>query len=801
MFLLLLLSSHCDDGGDEISVQASQGRTPATSSDVPLSSSIDRRKRARSLPFSKDPTLAETTEQNVERPTLGPCEEGPAGAGIFEYLAERASREKVLEKAAEEIRSRERNLDRKLKDAELQIHRLKAELEAAAARQEGRESQLKLQQDALQTALQREAKKSATLELELRRARDKGSSVERPRDITSPTHVDVTRFLEQSPTGVGDRPSGEDSTAHRSLSIALRDARNKADAAELELQRVRTDFSSAQREIESKLALEQERSRSYLSEIEALKGEVSDAKIESEKHADARRHAEARCAQLEADMMTSHAREAGKISDDEGTAALIRTLTQQLRAAETASHEASRLKEQAQMASELRERLEFAEARARRAEGVLETESGVHAELAQVQAELDRWKTVLTGVADCTTPEEVLRMIRNLQERQLAAKASEGDTAEMIAAARADANAAQAEARDLEAAVSSVKARAESAEAALARANRRIDLLQREKGSLKKILVSYEDEGCVRGEDEGSSIERDRIRELEEMVESLNANIADLESELSKRSASQDQRQEMTSSLAKNAASDVEVQDLQARVAAAETRATTAETEAAELARQVDALEMRVARGEYNPETTKVLHLKNNPEAELQRSIQEEKIARLESENDALKANLRRFESINDGSNNKTSKDGLSSSSYEATGLRIAQLEGEANLLRRRLADAQKVSDRLQQVFTRQIATFREAVAALFGYRVEMTTDPSARDRRAEFVLRPMKASEPAAQLLFHMLRDGRLVMIPTEYSRRRLAREVETYVDRFRSIPALTANLTMELFQQQTQT
>ena len=33
-----------------------------------------------------------------------------------------------------------------------------------------------------------------------------------------------------------------------------------------------------------------------------------------------------------------------------------------------------------------------------------------------------------------------------------------------------------------------------------------------------------------------------------------------------------------------------------------------------------------------------------------------------------------------------------------------------------------------------------------------------------------------------------------------RLAREVETFVDRFRSIPAFTANLTMELFQKQTQ-
>ncbi len=33
-----------------------------------------------------------------------------------------------------------------------------------------------------------------------------------------------------------------------------------------------------------------------------------------------------------------------------------------------------------------------------------------------------------------------------------------------------------------------------------------------------------------------------------------------------------------------------------------------------------------------------------------------------------------------------------------------------------------------------------------------------------------------------------------------RLQREVETFIDRFRSIPAFTANLTMDYFQKQTQ-
>ena len=47
---------------------------------------------------------------------------------------------------------------------------------------------------------------------------------------------------------------------------------------------------------------------------------------------------------------------------------------------------------------------------------------------------------------------------------------------------------------------------------------------------------------------------------------------------------------------------------------------------------------------------------------------------------------------------------------------------------------------------------------------------------------------------------DGRMVLVPTDFSSSQLAREVETFIDRFKSIPAFTANLTMEYFQKQTQ-
>ena len=56
------------------------------------------------------------------------------------------------------------------------------------------------------------------------------------------------------------------------------------------------------------------------------------------------------------------------------------------------------------------------------------------------------------------------------------------------------------------------------------------------------------------------------------------------------------------------------------------------------------ALQERVGRGDYNAATTRVLHFKFNPEAEMQREARDARVAELESENEALKEHLQRLE-------------------------------------------------------------------------------------------------------------------------------------------------------------
>lgn len=246
-----------------------------------------------------------------------------------------------------------------------------------------------------------------------------------------------------------------------------------------------------------------------------------------------------------------------------------------------------------------------------------------------------------------------------------------------------------------------------------------------------------------------------------------------------------------------------------------------------------------MGRGEYNPATTRVLRLKRSPASEAEEVARDERVHELESQNAALAAAVSRLEAelahvglqssdaekATGGSGDGEQQGGAEGpvgaaaalpdealaseiqtaattphqpSSSTGLAVRAAELEGEVTVLRRRVAELQKASDRLQQVFRRQITAFREAVYLLFGYRVEMEAEPRG-GVRARLTLRPQHEEESAA-LRFDLLRTGGVALVPTELSSGRMAREVETFIDRFRSVPAFTANLTLENFQRQTQ-
>ncbi|KAI3433390.1 hypothetical protein D9Q98_003206 [Chlorella vulgaris] len=704
-------------------------------------------------------------------------EEVAAKPDVFEFFAERASKQRELETEVQRLKQRETQLVARLEDAELQASRLRASSSGAAARQQAREAQLELQLQGQHDALRLEMQRSAELSQQLRAAAAALEAAE----------ARAAAAAEEAPMAAEQQAA--------------------PDGAELRLQLTQLqrelDQVQADREEEARRAQEQLRTAGARYEAEAattrmLQQQLNDAVAQAERSAAEKRAVESRLAATERRLVLAEtAAEAAKSGGGGGDAVLIKSLRSQLREQEGLVAEARRLKEQATNVHVLREQLERADARARQAEELLPDAAELQGRLAEAEQQLQRWRVILEGAAECATPEDVLHLLNRLQRLQMEAAVQVGDKAEEVARLRSQAEAADAARLEAEAAALRAQQAAEEAAASLSRAERKLALLGKERDGLKSILSSYDEEYLSQ---HGSELgpQQARIIELEAQVQALHAHVRTLEEELGSRSTAA-------------AGASCTASDAAARAEAAEARARALEAEAQNLGKQLALMQERLGRGEYNAATTRVLHFKFNPEAEMAREVRDARVAELESENEALKQHLQRLEAAATAAvqQQQQSQEGgqgepgptasPAGAALSGGSMRIAQLEGETNLLRRKVAELQKGMDRLQQVFNKQITLFREAVYSLFGFRVEMATDPTARDFKAQFALRPQHSDDASQQLVFRMLRDNRLVLVPTDFSGT-LQREVETFIDRFRSIPAFTANLTMEYFQKQTQ-
>ncbi|GIL68543.1 hypothetical protein Vafri_21808 [Volvox africanus] len=303
-------------------------------------------------------------------------------------------------------------------------------------------------------------------------------------------------------------------------------------------------------------------------------------------------------------------------------------------------------------------------------------------------------------------------------------------------------------------------------------------------------------------------------------------------------------------------ASAAEAQALGARAAtaraeAAEQRIKQLEREADGLAAEVASLQERLGRGELiRAGGVRVLHLRHNPELEARQAAREATVTRLSAENDALReqvaeleAAMQKMQMTKPETRTQTGNVDLRCATgdeytaaaaagpstgnpaaappaaQQSTGVRsdaipgpalgagvaIAVKDAEITVLRRKVEECEKAMNRLKAVFKERITVFREACYSLFGYRIDMTAEATvaadAAGAPTTFTLKPQHADDPAALLVFRCMGGGgRMELVPNTFTRERLAREVETFVRKFNCIPALTANLTMDNFQKQTQ-
>ncbi|KAJ1662891.1 coiled-coil domain-containing protein mad1 [Coemansia sp. RSA 1646] len=147
-----------------------------------------------------------------------------------------------------------------------------------------------------------------------------------------------------------------------------------------------------------------------------------------------------------------------------------------------------------------------------------------------------------------------------------------------------------------------------------------------------------------------------------------------------------------------------------------------------ELEKETARLEHQVGAGlGYNPRTTRILQLIDNPAAQ-DYAIRSEKLKAMSAENKALLERIRQLEkqqqtplSSTDSSN---LEDGTESSPFFHT---IDNLRTENQSLTKQLEDSVKLISRYKKEWKRKAAELREVIYSILGYRVDFLTNGSVR--------------------------------------------------------------------------
>lgn len=139
---------------------------------------------------------------------------------------------------------------------------------------------------------------------------------------------------------------------------------------------------------------------------------------------------------------------------------------------------------------------------------------------------------------------------------------------------------------------------------------------------------------------------------------------------------------------------------------------------------QVGVLERALGSGAYNPETTKIVQLRDNP-ASVENYVRTEVLESLKQENSRLLEELTRIQNSTSAMDVDQSSSSTSSSSsgvlvpFES----LKPLQLETARLVKLVEEKEKRLDRIKQVYKSKALEYREAVYSLLGYLMDFQPD------------------------------------------------------------------------------
>ncbi|CAO2196756.1 unnamed protein product [Urochloa humidicola] len=203
------------------------------------------------------------------------------------------------------------------------------------------------------------------------------------------------------------------------------------------------------------------------------------------------------------------------------------------------------------------------------------------------------------------------------------------------------------------------------------------------------------------------------------------------------------------------------------------------EREGDQLRSQVALLESKLGHGDYSSSSTKVLRMVNTLAVD---NEAKQTIEALQAELKKTKERLQAVEELKGQADAGTVVD--------------ANIAEKLAQLKNQIATLEKREERYKAVFAERISVFRKACCSLFGYKIVMNDQQQSNGIPVtRFILQSVYAQSDDEKLEFDYESGSTNIVVNDYTSQQEIAQQVDVFIRRMNSIPAFTANLTMESF------
>ncbi|MCL7038767.1 hypothetical protein MKW94_025336 [Papaver nudicaule] len=447
---------------------------------------------------------------------------------------------------------------------------------------------------------------------------------------------------------------------------------------------------------------------------------------------------------------------------------LVKHLQEELRNYETEVQEARKLKSSHENSELLKEKLLEEKGRKDRAEAELLKLQEVQLNSEKLEDELMSWKSIASDIPGISCARDIVVKFAGLQKEVIENMTKVGEVSALLKQMEVALEVAELGKLQTESEAALAKEKADQAISEVRRLESMLHSVGEERDRLRSDVIASKKQKHVEADAEPAN--GSLVQELEASLAVKESYIRELESKLS----------EQKEVIAHH--SD-EIKELNDRLYNEARRIKSLEREGDRLRSEISLLESKLGHGDYSASSTKVLRMVNTlgVDNEARHTIET-----LRSELEKAREKLQAVEELKGKSDSGTYVDSNISE-------KLAQLKAQ-------IATLEKREERYKTVFAEKISVFRRACCALFGYKILM--DDHQRPNGipvTRFTLQSIYADGEDEKLDFEY-ESGNTNILDNEYtSQSDIAQQVETFLRKFNSIPAFTANLTMESFNKRT--